>query len=107
MGEVIQFPSVGDLEFRRTVRAVERFMRDYLADGPQIIQKVRDHAEHISTNRAHFDEARRNLGIRRVEDSVKHRWYWALPGDEGKVPNVQRYSYLPPRNKPWLAREEG
>jgi hypothetical protein len=98
MGEVIQFPSVGDLEFRRTVRAVEGFLLNYLADGPQISQKVRRAAEHISTKKEHFDEARMNLSIRHVEDPATHPWYWALPGDEAKVPNATQYYYLPPRD---------
>jgi hypothetical protein len=93
MGEVIQFP-IGDIEFRRTVRAVEKLMRDYLADGPQLITKVRRAAEHITKDMEHFEEARCNLGVRLVEDPVKSRWYWAMPGDETKVPNATQYEYL-------------
>jgi hypothetical protein len=106
MGEIVEFP-IAELEFRRAVRALEGFMRDYLADGPQMIHKVRKAAAHISREEAHLKEARRNLGVRRVEDTVRNSWYWTLPGDEAKVPNAIQYSYLPPRKEPWLARQRG
>jgi hypothetical protein len=91
MGEVIQFPSIGELQFHRTVRALERFLRDYLAGGPKINGKVRFDARHISTEKAHFDEARINLAIRHAQDPATRRWYWALPGGEFKIPNATQY----------------
>jgi hypothetical protein len=95
--EIIQFP-IGDLEFRRTVRSLERFLRDCLSDGPKPVTKVLTGAEYISVDQAHFDEARCNLGIRLVED-FKHREYLALPGDEDKVSDIKRCTHL--------ARREG
>jgi hypothetical protein len=95
MGDVIQFPGGGDLESRRTVRALERLVREYLSNGPQLVSKVRLAAKYISEDEDIFDEAQYNLGIRFVKDRVKDRVYLALPGDEIKVPNSDgRYSYL-------------
>jgi hypothetical protein len=88
MGEVIELFPGRDIEFIRSVRAVERFMKDFLADGPKIAQSVRRRAEHISTITAHFEQARMNIGILHVQDTVRHRWYWALPGHEDRVPNA-------------------
>jgi hypothetical protein len=95
MGEVIQFPIVGDIDFRRAVRGVEQIMREMLANGPQLMTKVRRATEHITTDTAHFDEAQYNLRVRFVTDRVMDRVYLAFPGDEAKVPNSDgQYSYL-------------
>ena len=66
-------------------------MLEYLADGPKINGKVKFAGAHISMDKAHFDEARINLGIRHAVDPTTRRWYWALPGDESKIPNATRY----------------
>jgi hypothetical protein len=94
MGIVIQFPIGGDIEFRRTVRAVEAVILGMLANGPQLVHKVQRALEKITMNAGYYREARFNLGIRQVEDSVNGRLYWAMPGDEEKVPNATQYSYL-------------
>jgi hypothetical protein len=105
MGEVIQLPGFGNLEFRRTVRALERFLREYLADGPKINGKVKFAGAHISTDKAHFDEARMNLGILHAVDPTTRRWYWALPGDETKIPNATKY-HLAHRQPPKRERKD-
>jgi hypothetical protein len=71
VGTVINFPSRGDIEFHRTVRALERFMSDYLAGGPKINGKVKFDARHISTDKA----LKKGVGVadaaRRRRDMVK------------------------------------
>jgi hypothetical protein len=62
-----------------------------LLTARRLMGKVKLDARHISTEKAHFDEARVNLAIRHAVDPATRRWYWALPGDEFKVPNVTRY----------------
>jgi hypothetical protein len=94
MGIVVQFPTGGDLEFRRTIRALERLVREHLADGPQLFEKVYLAAKYISEDENIIDEALYNLGIRFVKDQVNERVYLTLPGDEHRVPNAGQYSYL-------------
>jgi hypothetical protein len=95
MCQIIPFPTGGDLEFRRTIRALERLIREYLANGPQLMHKVQLAAKYISEDENLIDEALYNLGIRFVTDRVKDCMYVALPGDETKVPNSDgRYGHL-------------
>jgi hypothetical protein len=94
MGIVVQFPTGGDLEFRRTVRALEKLVRDQLADGPQLFEKVYLAAKYISEDEDLIDEALYNLNVRFVEDQVNDREYLAFLGDVHRVPNAGQISYL-------------
>jgi hypothetical protein len=95
MGVIIPFPTGGDLESRRTIRALERLVRECLYGGPQLEAKVRLAAKYISEDENLIDEAMYNLGVRFVTDRVRDRVYLAFPGDETMVPNSDgRYGHL-------------
>jgi hypothetical protein len=85
MSNVFQFPEAEEREFRRGVMVVERFLRVYLKDGPRVAAKVRYASRAVSRNRAHFNEARRRIGIQTALSSNSGAWYWCLPGDVWKT----------------------
>jgi hypothetical protein len=94
MGIVVQFPIGGARESLRTIRVLEKFVRDHLADGPQPFEKVYLAAKYISEDENLVDEAMFNLNIGFIKDQVNDRVYLALPGDEYRVPNAGQRSHL-------------
>ena len=83
MTNVIEFP-IERTRPAKNAKAVENFMRLFLADGPQLACLCRVRSMKISPEREYYDAARLALGLWCVGGDGG--WWLAFPSDLDRVP---------------------